>query len=179
VWTDPESPTGLNDNYWKSEKDAVYKSHRKAFMLLLYYDLTRDDYVVPIIVKLAIATFDHYGERYTQPFYYQHRLGGLGARVYQWTGDPDMLFWARHQVEGATEVFLRHEALPPEKKGYLRGIKAKGPSDVYGTYIFNDVKFQADWMPGRGTLYFNGDSTPAILSLPMAIQVLKDVPQSK
>jgi hypothetical protein len=179
VWTDPESATGLNTAYWKSEKDAVYKSHRKAFMLLQYYDLTRDDYVVPIIVKLAIAMFDHYGERYTQPFYYQHRLGGLGARVYQWTGDPDMLFWARHQVDGATEVFLRHETLPPEKKGYRRGMEAKGPSEVYGTYIFNNVKFQADWMPGRGMLYFNGDSTPAILSLPIAINVLKDVPQQK
>lgn len=176
VWTDPASPDGGSAKYWpgKGERTMLYKGHRKAYMLLQYHDLTRDDYVMPIIVKLATATCEHYGERYTQPFYYQHRLGALGARLHEWTRDPNMLFWARQQVEGASEVFQRFFDLPADKRGMGRAQAVKpGTNEALGSYIFKSVKFKADWMPGEGLLYFSGDSTPAIISLPTAIWALE------
>ncbi len=176
VWTDPASDDGGNAGYWpgKGTRNMLYKGHRKAYMLLQYHDLTRDDYVVPIIVKLAMATYEHYGDRYTQPFYYQHRLGAIGGRLYEWTGDPDMLFWARQQVQGASEVFARFLALPEDQKGIGRTQAVKpGTNEALSGYVFKNVQFQADWMPGEGLLYFSGDSTPAIISLPTAIWALK------
>lgn len=174
MFTDPESPTGLRDSFWKTPANLIYKSHRKCYLLIQYHDLTGDEEVVPIIVKLAIAMFDHYGPRYTQPFYYQHRLGGIAARVYQWTGDPDMQFWARHQLAGAAELFQRFEELPPEKKGAARARSGNPTSDAFPAYVFDNVGFAADWMPGKGLLYVNHDSTPAILALPVAIDVLRN-----
>jgi len=179
TWTDPNSPDGGNAKYWpgNGERTMLYKGHRKTYMLIQYHDLTRDDYVVPIIVKLAMATCEHYGPGYTQPFQYQHRFGAIGARVYEWTRDPNMLFWARQQVEGASEVFERFLALPADQKGLGRAKAVKpGTNEALGGYRFKNVKFKADWMPGEGLLYFSGDSTPAIISLPTAIWALEGLP---
>lgn len=180
VWTDPAAADGGNARYWpgKGERTMLYKGHRKAYMLLQYHDVTRDDYVLPIIVKLATATCEHYGERYTQPFYYQHRLGAIGARIHEWTRDPAMLFWARQQAAGATEVFERFFELPADKRGMGRAQSTKpGTNEALGSYVFKGVKFKADWMPGEGLLYFSADSTPAIISLPTAIWALKGYPE--
>jgi len=171
-FTDPDSPTGLRESFWKTPANLIYKSHRKCYMLVQYHDLTGDDEIVPIIVKLAIAMFDHYNKEYTQPFYYQHRHAAIGARVYEWTRDPDMLFWARQQVAGAAEVFARYFQLPTEEKGAARGRK----TGSFGAFVFKDVSYQADWMPGQGYLVFNLDPTPAIVSLPIALEVLRKQP---
>ncbi|MBM4051071.1 MAG: hypothetical protein FJ279_38730 [Planctomycetes bacterium] len=122
-----------------------------------------------------MAWLDMSGARYTQPFDYEHYAGGVAARVYHWTKDPDMLFWARQQVEGAAEVFQRFEELPPDQKGIER-CKSQRPGAVYSSYHCKNVKFKADYLPGEGVLYFAFDSTPAIISLPTAIWALKGYP---
>ncbi|MCZ7647559.1 MAG: hypothetical protein M5U26_20265 [Planctomycetota bacterium] len=179
--TDSNSDIGLNEEFWKTRGNALYKSFRKAFNFLQYYDLTGDDAARSVIVKLQVKNV--YAEPYMQPFYYQHRNGAIFGRLYEWTNDDDCLYWARHQLSGAKELFEKFFALPPESRGMAHLLKnMPGPGATGGSggqFIFDGVTFESSGLlRGKGRLYFGGDAFPAAISLPMALWAIKGFPDS-
>jgi hypothetical protein len=176
---DPRSDLGLKVEWWRGPgqysqyERARYKGHRKAFNFLQYYDLTGDPAAPAIIVKLQTNTMQKYAAAFTEPFAYQHREGGVFGRLYQWTADPDCLWWAKHQAFAAGEVFEKFLALPAAERGL--SLFLKQPSNY--RIVVQGVSYPStNRVPGNGQIYFGGDTCPAIISIPMALWAIEGFP---